>query len=60
MTPIDGLPDSWERHMKDVMFCCSVYALTMFNDKRTGNLSGFTLRTQYKNKFRDTNYSSFK
>lgn len=60
MTPIDGLPDSWEKHMRDVMFCCSVYALTMFNDKRTGNLSGLTLRTQYKNKFRDMNYPSFK
>ena len=52
MTPIDGLPDSWERNMRDVMFCCSVYALTMFNDKRTGNVSGYTLRQQFKNKFR--------
>lgn len=56
MTPIDGISDSWERNMTDVMFYCSVYMLATFNDKKTGNLSGFTLRQQFKNKFRDNNY----
>ena len=60
MTPIDSIPDSWERHMRDVIFCCSVYGLTMFNDKKTGDLSGFTLRQQFKNKFKDNNYPFFK
>ena len=60
MTPIDGISDSWERYMRDVIFYCSVDALTMFNDKRTGNLSGFTLRQQFKNKFKDNNFPFFK
>lgn len=60
MTPIDGITDSWERNMTDAIFYCSAYALTTFNDKRTGNLSGFTLRQQFKNKFKDNNYPYFK
>lgn len=60
MTPIDSIPDSWERHMGDVIFCCSVYTLTIFNDKRTGKLSDFNLRQQFKNKFKDNNHPYFK